>query len=81
MRSPPATWAGTLARWCGRVQPWTMPEVMLLGTLVAYVKISELAHASPDVGMYAVAAVAALIAWLGTAVRSASVWSRIVALR
>jgi paraquat-inducible protein A len=77
MRAPPAPWAGTLARWCSHVQPWTMPEVMLLGALVAYVKISELADASPDVGMYAVGAVAALIAWLGTAVRSASVWSRI----
>jgi paraquat-inducible protein A len=79
MRTPAAPWAGMLARWCGRVQPWTMPEVMLLGTLVAYVKVSELAHASPGVGMYAVGAVAALIAWLATAVRSASVWSRILA--
>ena len=78
-RAPPARWAGTLARWCGRVQPWAMPEVMLLGTLVAYVKVAELAHASPGVGMSAVAAAAVLIAWLGTAVRSASVWSRILA--
>lgn len=79
MQVPAAPWAGTLARWCSHVQPWAMPEVMLLGMLVAYVKISEIASASPDIGMYAVGAVAALIAWLGTAVRSASVWSRILA--
>ena len=79
MRRRPARWAGTLARWCGRVQPWAMPEVMLLGTLVAYVKVAEVADASPGVGMYAVGAVALLIAWLGNEVRSASVWSRILA--
>lgn len=79
MRTPPARWAGKLIRWCGRVQPWTMPEVMLLGTLVAFVKVAEIADASPDIGMYAVAGVAVLIAWLGGAVRPASVWSRILA--
>ena len=76
-REPVPRWAGVAARWAEAIHPWAMPEVMLLGTLVAYVKISELADASPGLGMYATAAVAALIAAIASLFNPASLWSRI----
>jgi paraquat-inducible protein A len=76
-RDPAPRWAGVFLRWADSLHPWVMAEVMLLGTLVAYVKISELAHASPGEGMYAVAALAVLIAWLRAAVNPAALWTRI----
>jgi len=76
-RDPAPRWAGVAVRWASAIHPWAMPEVMLLGTLVAYVKISELADATPGVGMYATAAVAVLIAALGASLNPACLWSRI----
>ncbi len=76
-RAPAPRWAGVALRWAEALHPWVMAEVMLLGTLVAYVKISELADASPGEGMYAVAALAVLIAWLRGAVNQAALWTRI----
>jgi|ERR1700687_4376666 len=78
MRLEPAPhWAGVFLRWAKAIHPWAMPEVMLLGTLVAYVKISELADTSPGVAMYATAAVAVLIAWFSSSLNPASLWPRI----
>ena len=76
-RDPVPRWAGVTARWAEAIHPWAMPEVMLLGTLVAYVKISELADATPGLGMYATAAVASLIAAIGSSFNPASLWARI----
>jgi len=70
-------WAGTAARLARIVGPWAMPEVMLLATLVAYVKVSELAHASPGLGMYATAAVAVLLALARNTADPATVWARV----
>jgi paraquat-inducible protein A len=61
LRSPVPRWASLTARWARVVMPWSMPEVMLLATLVAYVKVSELADAAPGLGMYAMAALAILL--------------------
>ncbi|HEX9391103.1 MAG TPA: paraquat-inducible protein A [Usitatibacteraceae bacterium] len=74
-RAPP--WAGRLMRWADAIHPWAMPEVMLLGTLVAYVKISELADATPGSGMYATGALCLLIAALGASLNYAALWARI----
>lgn len=76
-KRPAPSWAGKVIRWASAIHPWAMPEVMLLGTLVAYVKISELADASPGVGMYATGALAALIASLSSSTNLAVLWSRI----
>jgi paraquat-inducible protein A len=53
-RSPVPRWIGELLRWAGHFQVWAMLEVMMLGILVALVKIAELATVEPGVGMYAV---------------------------
>jgi paraquat-inducible protein A len=75
-REPPR-WAGRIARWAQSLEPWSMPEIMLLGTLVAYVKVSELATAAPGPGMYATGTVVVLIAALQLSRIGASVWQRV----
>jgi paraquat-inducible protein A len=52
-RAPAPRWAGELLRLAGHLQLWAMPEVMLLGILVALVKIAELATVDAGVGVYA----------------------------
>jgi paraquat-inducible protein A len=77
LRSPVPRWAGHAARWARRVTPWAMPEIMLLATLVAYVKISELADAAPGLGMYATAGLAVMLALGRNAAHVPTVWARI----
>src|SRR5436190_16570251 len=41
VRRPPAPhWIGELLRWADSMQPWSMSEVMILGILVALIKIA-----------------------------------------
>ncbi len=51
-----------LAAWCER---WSMPEVQLLGVLVAFTKLSSLVDTSPGPGLwcYGAASFLALLAW------------------
>ena len=43
------------------VQPWSMNEVMMLGILVALIKIAQLATVIPGIGMYAVGLLVVLL--------------------
>ncbi len=52
-RSPVPQWVGEMLRWVRYLQIWSMLEVMMLGVLVALVKIAELATVTPGIGMYA----------------------------
>jgi paraquat-inducible protein A len=52
-RSPVPQWVGEMLRWVRYLQIWSMLEVMMLGVLVALVKIAELATVTPGLGMYA----------------------------
>ena len=70
-------WSGRLLRWTMALRPWAMPEVLLLGTLVAYVKIRELADSSPQAGMLAIAGVVGLNAWLHASLDWTALWQRI----
>jgi paraquat-inducible protein A len=42
-RSPAPRWVGEMLRWASHLQAWSMLEVMMLGILVALIKIAELA--------------------------------------
>ena len=53
-RTPPPHWVGEMLRWAHHFQMWSMLEVMMLGILVALIKIAELATVEPGIGMYAV---------------------------
>jgi len=68
------SWAGTLLRWAEMHQPWAMMEVMMLGILVALVKIAELAAVIPGVGMFAVGALIFLLAAMTVAFDPGEAW-------
>ena len=62
VRRPPAPrWVGEMLRWGHLMQPWSMNEVMMLGILVALIKIAELATVDAGIGMYAVGALVVLL--------------------
>lgn len=77
-RVPAPAWAGGLLRLAVHVQEWSMPEVMLLGILVALVKIAELATVEPGVGLYAAIALPLLLAAVAVSFDPAAVWEGVV---
>ena len=77
-RRPPAPrWVGEMLRWAAFMEPWSMVEVMILGILVALIKIAELALVNPGIGMYAVAALVVLITAIGITFDPDELWRRI----
>lgn len=54
-----------LARWLRRCELWSMPEVYLLGVLVAFIKLGSVVRADPATGLWChgAMAVALLVAW------------------
>jgi paraquat-inducible protein A len=79
LRRPPAPrWVGVLLRWAQAVQPWSMNEVMMLGILVALVKIAELATVIPGIGMYSVLVLILLLAATMANFDPREAWSRVV---
>ena len=77
-RRPPAPpWVGALLRLAEFHQPWAMVEVMMLGILVALVKIAELATVIPGIGMFAIGAVVVLMAAITVSFEPQEVWARV----
>ena len=78
VRRPPAPhWVGEILRWGHSMQPWSMNDVMILGILVALIKIAELATVDPGIGMYAVGGLVALFPAIMVTFDSREVWKRV----
>lgn len=78
VRRPPAPpWVGDLLRRAYAMQPWAMIEVMMLGILVALVKIAELAKVEPDIGMVAVGVLMLLFPAIQVSLDPEALWERI----
>jgi paraquat-inducible protein A len=78
MRRPPAPhWVGEMLRWADSMQPWSMSEVMMLGILVALIKIAELATVEPGIGMYGVGGLIVLFAAIMVTFHPREIWERI----
>ena len=78
VRRPPAPhWVGEMLRWAHSMQPWSMSEVMMLGILVALIKIAELATVDAGLGMYAVGALVVLLAAISITFDPREVWKRV----
>ncbi len=78
IRRPPAPrWVGELMRWAESMRPWSMNEVMLLGILVALIKIAELATVEAGVGMYAVGALVLIFPAIMVSFDPDEVWRRV----
>ena len=77
-RRPPApVWVGTLLRWVKITGFWSMVEVMMLGILVALVKIAALARVVPGIGIFAAGALIVLLAAMSASFDPREVWSRV----
>ncbi|MDZ4772516.1 MAG: paraquat-inducible protein A [Planctomycetota bacterium] len=78
VRNPPAPpLTGTLLRIAEAVRPWSMSEVMLLGILVALIKIAQIADVVPGVGIYAVGVLMVLLALIPSSLDTRRLWERI----
>ena len=78
VRRPPAPhWVGELLRWGTAMQPWSMGEVMILGIMVALIKIAELASVGAGIGMYAIGALVVLLAAISITFDPREVWRRV----
>ncbi len=76
-RQPTPPWVGELLRWADHMQPWSMNEVMMLGILVALIKIAELATVDPGIGMFAVGGLVVLFAAIAVTFDPRKIWERI----
>jgi paraquat-inducible protein A len=78
VRRPPAPqWVGEMLRWGSSMRPWSMNEVMILGILVALIKIAELATVEPGLGMYALGGLVVLFPAIMLTVDPREIWKRV----
>src|SRR5499427_8295290 len=77
-RRPPApAWVNEMLRGAELMKPWSMNEVMMLGILVALIKIAELASVEPGIGMYAVGALVILFPAIMVTFDPGEIWQRV----
>ncbi len=76
-RSPVPKWGGRLMRHASFTLGWSMPEVMLLGILVALIKIAALATVIPGVGLYAMGVLVVLLAAIKLTFDPRQIWQRL----
>jgi paraquat-inducible protein A len=76
-RERPPRWVGTLLRYHPTTRTWTMIEVMLLGVLVALIKIAELATVIPGLALYALGALVFVFAAMQASFDPHEVWDRV----
>jgi paraquat-inducible protein A len=76
-RERPPSWAGRLLRYQPLTRTWSMIEVMMIGVLVALIKIAELATVIPGEAMFALGALVFLLAWMQASFDPRQVWERV----
>jgi paraquat-inducible protein A len=78
VRRPPApAWIGRIMQMLMLNKPWAMVEVMMLGILVALVKIADLATVVPGIGMFAVGVLIILLTAITVSFDPHEAWTRI----
>jgi paraquat-inducible protein A len=73
----PPKWVGTLLRYYPTTSTWSMIEVMILGVLVALIKIAELAKVIPGLALFVLGALIFLIAAIEASFDPREVWERV----
>ena len=71
-------WVGMLLRHHPITRTWSMIEVMLLGVLVALIKIADYATVIPGLALFVLGALVFLLAAIQAAFDPQEVWSRVV---
>jgi paraquat-inducible protein A len=70
-------WVAAMLRWVHHFEVWSMLEVMMLGILVALIKIAQLAKVEAGVGMYAVGALVVLFPAIMVTFNARELWLRV----
>jgi paraquat-inducible protein A len=76
-RKPPPKWVGELLRHHPTTRIWSMIEVMLLGVLVALIKIADYATVVPGVALFALGGLVFLLAGMQASFDPREVWNRV----
>lgn len=76
-RERPAKWVGTLLRHHPTTCTWSMLEVMMIGVLVALIKIADYAKVIPGLALFALAALIFILAAIQSSFDPREVWDRI----
>ena len=74
---PPPRWVGELLRHHPMTRIWSMIEVMLLGVLVALVKIADYATVVPGIALFALGGLVFLLAAMQASFDPREVWNRV----
>jgi len=74
MRAPAPGWVGRLLRHSPTAATWSMIEVMMIGTLVALIKIADYATVIPGFALYALGALVFLLAAMQASFDPRAVW-------
>ena len=76
-RERPPRWVGTLLRHHPTTRTWSMIEIMLLGVLVALIKIADYATVIPGVALFVLGALVFLLAAMQASFDAREVWERV----
>jgi paraquat-inducible protein A len=76
-RARPPRWVGTLLRHHPTTQTWSMIEVMMLGVLVALIKIADYATVIPGVALFVLGGLVFLLAAIQASFDPREVWDRV----
>jgi paraquat-inducible protein A len=76
-RIPAPQWVGLLMRYQGITRTWSMIEVMMLGVLVALIKIADYATVIPGLALFVLGTLVFLLAWMQSSFDPREVWDRI----
>jgi paraquat-inducible protein A len=76
-REPAPRWVAALLRHHPTAGTWSMIEVMLLGVLVALIKIAELATVIPGLALFALGALVFVMAAMEASFDPREVWDRV----
>lgn len=77
LRERPSRWVGTLLRYYRKIATWSMIEVMILGVLVALIKIADYARVIPGVSLYVLGVLIFIIAAIEASFDPQDVWDRV----
>ena len=70
-------WVGTLLRHHPTARTWSMIEVMLLGVMVALIKIAELATVTVGTALLVLGGLVVVLTWMQTTFDPREVWVRV----
>jgi paraquat-inducible protein A len=76
-RPRPGRWVGMLLRHHPKTRTWSMIEVMMVGVLVALIKIAELATVIPGTALFVLGVLVFLLAWIQATFDARDVWERV----